>query len=68
MAGHTGIKNRAEYLQRLLKEDRRLGNKDEAYGEYLSSLSTLLVMTKDIYDKQQGKLDKKSLEDLVTQY
>ena len=68
MGGNTGIQNRKEYLQRLLKEDKRMGDKDEAYAKYLSSLSVLLIMTNDIYKEKKGKLDKKSYQDLVNQY
>ena len=68
MPRRTGIINRKEYLQRLFKEDAKIAGKDKEYGDYLNALSSLLDITNDIYEKQGGKLDKKSHEDLVKQY
>ena len=68
MAKNTGIKNRAEYLNRLFEEDKKIAGKDTEYGEYLKSLSELLSFTNDIYDNQAGKLDKNSHNTLVNKY
>jgi hypothetical protein len=68
MAGNTGIKNRSEYIQRLLKEDKKLKGKDVLYGAYLQALEQLAKMTNAIYEKNEGRLDKKSHGDLVNKY
>ena len=68
MAGNTGIKNRSEYIQRLLKEDKKLKGKDVLYGAYLQALEQLSKMTNAIYEKNEGRLDKKSHGDLVNKY
>lgn len=68
MVGNTGIQNRSKYLQRVLKEDEKIAGKDEAYRTYLDSLSLLVKMTNDVYTKDSGQLNKKSLEDLKNQY
>ena len=53
----TGIKNRAEYLEKLIKEDEEIGKKDTLYGEYLKSLSRLVALTNTIYEEKDGELD-----------
>ena len=68
MAGNTGIKNRSEYIQRLLKEDKKLRGKDALYGAYLQALEELAKMTNAIYEENEGQLDKKSHGDLVNKY
>ena len=68
MPKKTGIINREEYLQRLFKEDSKIAKKDQEYGNYLNSLSRLLMITNEIYAKKNGKLDKESYENLVKQY
>ena len=68
MAGNTGIKNRSEYIQRLLKEDKKLKGKDVLYGAYLQALEQLAKMTNAIYEENEGRLDKKSHGDLVNKY
>ena len=44
MPKKTGIINREEYLQRLFKEDSKIAKKDQEYGNYLNSLSRLLMI------------------------
>ena len=68
MAGNTGIKNRSEYIQRLLKEDKKLRGKDVLYGAYLQALEQLAQMTNTVYEENEGRLDKKSHGDLVNKY
>ena len=51
----TGIKNRAEYLEKLIKEDEEIGKKDTLYGEYLKSLSRLVALTNTIYEEKDGQ-------------
>ena len=68
MPKKTGIINREEYLQRLFKEDSKIAKKDQEYGNYLNSLSRLLLITNEIYAKKNGQLDKESYEKLVKQY
>lgn len=67
MPKNTGIKNRAEYIQRILKEDKGLRKKDEAYDSYLDSLKELMDATNDIY-KADGEMTKDSYEDLLRKY
>lgn len=68
MAGDTGIKNRSNYIQRILKEDKKLRDKDALYGAYLQALEQLAEMTDDIYEEKKGRLDKKSHENLIKKY
>ena len=67
MPKNTGIKNRAEYIQRILKEDKGLRKKDEAYNLYLEALNELMIATNEIYEKN-GEMDKKSYKNLVEKY
>ena len=67
MPKNTGIKNRAEYIQRILKEDKGLRKKDEFYNSYLEALNELMIATNEIY-KNNGEMDKKSYENLVEKY
>ena len=68
MPKFTGIKNRAEYLEKLIKEDEEIGKKDTLYGEYLKSLSRLVALTNTIYEEKDGELDKDSYDLIIKQY
>ena len=68
MPQNTGVKNRINYFERLVKEDAKFAVNDEKYGEYLKSLGTLVGLTNEIYGENDGKLDKEKYEALVRQY
>ncbi|MBQ5676990.1 MAG: hypothetical protein IIV45_18340, partial [Lachnospiraceae bacterium] len=68
MPQNTGVKNRINYFERLVKEDAKFSKNDEEYGEYLSSLGMLVGLTNEIYGENDGKLDKEKYEALVRQY
>ena len=53
MPQNTGVKNRINYFERLVKEDAKFAVNDEKYGEYLKSLGTLVGLTNQIYDVTQ---------------
>ena len=46
MPQNTGVKNRINYFERLVKEDAKFAVNDEKYGEYLKSLGTLVGLTR----------------------
>ena len=68
MPQNTGVKNRINYFERLVKEDAKFAVNDEKYGEYLKSLGMLVGLTNEIYGENDGKLDKDKYEALVRQY
>ena len=53
MAGNTGVKNRSNYIQRILEEDKKLKGKDVLYGAYLQALEELARMTDVIYEEKR---------------
>ena len=67
MPNKSGIKNRMEYVERILAEDEKLGLKDAAYGKYLQALTNLALQTNEIY-ANGGTLTKDSYESLVKAY
>lgn len=67
MPKKTGIKNREEYIERVLKEDKGHIGKDTPYGRYLSALKELVRQTDEIF-KNGGYMDKDSYENLVNRY
>lgn len=68
MAKQTGIKNRMEYLERVINKGAGFSGSGTPYEDYLDSLSDLVSYTNQIYDDYDGMLSKDSLKALVEKY
>ena len=67
MPKNTGIKNREQYINKVLREDKSFIGKNTPYGRYLASLKELARQTNEIFEKD-GYMDKVSYENLLNQY
>ena len=67
MPKNTGIKNRLDYINRVLAEDKKLADEDKVYGAYITALTNLAAQTNEVY-ANEGNLTKDSYEKLVKAY